>query len=137
MSDTDTATQCAFCGDPIDAINDAYESEDGELLCADCYEDEIYMCARCRESAWMRVREKIGAILVVFDDDLEVPPGLYRIHRHPYYRNPMIGRCELLEDCLTRVADVPADMKRDWYPCGHLCEQCAKPYAAKAAKEKT
>lgn len=129
------ATECFYCGRPLDDEERENPETDtsGNTLCDDCHHDHFeFTCCRCENYEHVDHQHEV---LVVFDDDLEVPPGVYRIIDMPYYTQGMIGDSWLHPRCLERLCDLPPELGgKDWdYPCGHLCRKCREEIVEKGA----
>ena len=112
---------CSSCGQPLTADEIQYD-DDGAKVCDDCWHDKYqFTCGYCEE--YGRVEDQHN-LLVVFEKISGVLPGIYKVIRHPYCTNAMIGEGWLHPWALERIGDLWPDMADEYYPCGHLCKVC-------------
>lgn len=124
---TATITQCTECDDPLSDEEIEYPTDKGEgPICTNCecanHHWTCEFCQNCEEDDY------IVEIFAVYDgDEAEVPVGIYRILRRPFYYQGMLGGGGVFPDCVERVADLPQGQECE-QPCAFLCRDCAKPY---------
>lgn len=133
MTKTTEWEYCSWCGREFRDNEQPYEDEEGvcgnsgDPLCYDCWNENYqFVCCWCQEHGLKKHQHKM---LVVAEADRvstlhrDVPEGVYRITKTPYYASGIISS-RLYGDAIERLTDLPEGIDTGWYPCGHLCENC-------------
>ena len=83
-----------------------------------------FPCAWCQEDG--DVKDQHNYLLVFDEDEAGLVPGVYRITGHPYSTSTLIGEESLDRWHIQYIGALPStlNIKRQWYPCGHLCHAC-------------
>lgn len=119
---------CLYCERPLtieEWLHPARDANGDECLCCcECdMEQHYFACCLCRE--YSHEADK-PPLLVVSDPGVpdDIAPGVFRITQYPFCTHALIGSGWLHSNSVVRLADLPAGVDTDGYPCGFVCWEC-------------
>lgn len=124
--------KCADCGCQLN--EQGYWAEGRRRdVCRDCYDDIVSTCTLCGNDD---VMPSAVSEFILCKAELSTtcrcarPPGIFRILRRPFLSIPLIGSGSMDGADVLFVDKLPK-FDRHYEISGHICKECAAPYAAK------
>lgn len=123
---------CSRCDGELnqEEMDDPIEGDDGNI-CWECEKELNWdTCSLCEETVRNEdLESSVGELIVLFEEcGEEFPAGYYRVMRHPFYCQGLIGGGFFFGGAIERVADLDDNAKRaasdSWYPSAALCKEC-------------
>jgi hypothetical protein len=114
--------KCSECDNKLtsEEIEYPYLGYDDKPICSECECREYHFtCAICQDCDDIKFQH---TVLLVFDDDAGVAPGVYRITDRPYFGGSMFSS-SIYGSSVSRIGDLPEGLECN-YPCGHACRGC-------------
>jgi len=123
-------TTCTWCGSSLtdpDEIANPPKDADGDIICDHCYNDECMQeCVRCEGYYDKSERDKVGALLVIFDaDEAGVPVGVYEIVESPWPINDWVDKSAIKQLSSTLPFEGNDEI------VGYICSGCTKAWKVK------
>lgn len=129
IADTEETLKCDSCGEEFDE-DSRRGLGDSDVLCEDCYENNTNECQLCHERVEDTDTSPFILVKAEFGSTGHRPPGIYRVTDRPFMTCPMIGSGWLHGGDVVFVDKLP-EFGRAYEISGHVCNDCAAPWAAK------
>lgn len=126
MPDVATVTMlCSYCERTLEdeELSSPYPDADGNPICMECECENFHfpcgLCEECEDIQW----EAFG--FAVFDfKEADLPAGIYRVLKRPFYLQPLIGRGSIDKERVEWIAPLPEGEQGNGYACAYLCRDC-------------